>query len=242
MKNINQEGGLWSNGLTKGWHIILVTLTSRQVEQALRELPENERIAVLAKFQKWLKLKEQSDVFPAGREYAPKSAKLYWTALEKKWDIQQIEYLKSIVSYNVDGTMNILPLKKTIFHLDEAMDWDAANNYLRSNKYIGYSLLGDYNYLDSPEQKQKTDFFALMNIFNPYGENNWDTMDARIIFRDMSWCDGNYWTNTHCITDEEWEELTNAICIRQLSSRLVGIWRNKCDNESRILARKDMAA
>jgi hypothetical protein len=61
-----------------------------------------------------MKQKEQYEKLkPLGFEYAPESAKNKREKLKNEDDIKKMEFLKSIVSYNSDHTMNIITLKKT---------------------------------------------------------------------------------------------------------------------------------
>lgn len=247
----------FASGHAKKYQIFL---GKEEIIEILNKLPPEEKKEILASFPD--KKEEErsgvecSDLVPEGREFAPQSAKKYRKELEKRGImVQHMKYLKSIVSYNTDGTMNILPLKKT-FCNDLTWKWERMNHWdaLKLAESTWYQLLSDYNSdFDTETERQQTDFYKVMSLFNRYGKNGWDSVEAREIFWHMSWCDGKRWWEFE--DDRFWtatpykDELSKIdigrtrILVRMLN--MMSIVRNKSDVNFLIPLfvcwRKDMA-
>jgi hypothetical protein len=124
---------------------------------------------------------------------APYRAKEYRKTIEEKKDIKLMRYLKKVISYNVDGTINILPLRIMFRDFswsteNKMFDHDEASELLKSNWYR--LLFAHEDKDDAPQKMSRRDFYRteLTSIFNPYGKQT---------FRGISGCSYYpYWTAT----------------------------------------------
>jgi hypothetical protein len=79
----------------------------------------------------------------------------------------------------------------------------------------------------------------VMNLFNKYGEDKWDTEDAMSIFRHMTWCNGRYWTATPH-KRSSWNIETGVFCVRWLDQLNLSRGWSDTRNTHRICGRKDI--
>lgn len=220
----------------------IIHLTNENIVSILGILPPSDQKDVLDKFQNEKDLLENSETSESLRpiwfEYVSQKTKDYRKILEDKKDIKQMKYLKSICSYNSDGTLNFIPLNKTfckdITNIDEKLPFDHAQ---KLSEQTGYSLLTDYNDVDT--DKQETDFYKIINLFNPYGEKKWDTTEARAIFSNMAWCEGRWYRTATPYKDLSWKVDPNSFYVRTLSNLYLGRIRYGKDNYFCVCGLKD---
>lgn len=214
-----------------------INLTKKQLLASfINNLYVDKFLANLQK-KKLLKNKEKYEwLKPVWFEYAPESARQYREALEQANDLKQMEHLKNKlwISYNVDWTMNILLLNKTFC---EDISWQNKRfNFVQAkkiekNNVEWYKLMTDYNDNDTEEEIKQSDRYKFMNAFNYHWKNKWDTPQSWSIFRQLTWCNDRYLTNTFC-KDEHWIIMPNVIRLRTLhESSHNRIWSNLSFND-----------
>lgn len=196
------------------WFNRCIKTTDSELISAIIEWPDSDGFISKLQEKYFLKRIEQYKKYkPECFEYAPKSAIRYRKTLENKHNIKQMEYLKSIVSYNSDGTINIIPIKK-IFCKD--FNWKGKKfdffEAQESSKQIWYNLLTDYNHTDTEQEKLQSDWYKIINLFN---NGKWDTPAWMSIFRNMTWCNYFYRTAT-TYENRKWNIIPNVACIRKL--------------------------
>lgn len=218
----------WENGwVVVTYNEVQISLTKKDIVGILLASGDDERIITELQEKKLMNKKEQyKSLQPKWFENASEIAKRYRKVLEYKNNIKQMKYLQSIVSYNENGTMNILPLNKTfckdIGGKNQTFSHPAAQNLEKENTE-GYNLMTDYNETDTKEEREQTDWYKVVNVFS---ENQWDTIDAMYILRDMAWCNNRYWTATY-YKNEKWEVVWGLARLRRLrKSHVSRTWSN----------------
>jgi len=214
----------WFDKPKFSWPIILLTLTKKQVQEALSELPPKDREEILAEYQNkqnntWAEKVEKGEQYeqlkPAGFEHAPQSAKQKWKELADSKNVEKLQWIHENVSYNADHTMNILKLKKTfcedISGQNEYFTFAQAQKLGKTNAWW-YKLMTDYNDTDSDQKKMQTDRYKVINIFS---WDNGDTYEWMCMFRDMAGCNSRYWTATP-YKDEKWKIVKGVVRSRLL--------------------------
>jgi hypothetical protein len=149
-----------------------------------------------------------------------------------------MQYLHDNVSYNTDGTINIIDLHKTFcedisgqnnrFNFVQAQELEKTNSWW-------YKLMTDYNDWDTDEDKKQTDRYKIINIFS---QNKGDTTEWMALFRDMAWCNDRYWTGT-LYKNEKWEEVNGLARDRILVKDSVNRGWSDTDDFSRVCGFKD---
>lgn len=206
--NISRSSELWDSRRS-------VIATREELIDALLEMHDSDKLLADVQEKKLAKKKEQyKQLQPIWFRYAPKSAQKKRKELETADDLEKIEWLKSIISYNRDHTINILPVHKTfckdISRKGQEYNWIDAKELAESE---WYELGSDYNDSDSPDVKKSSDWYTVVNVFS---NGNWDTVEGRGWFRDMTWCHDRYWTATK-YKNEKWEESGDLVCNRILN-------------------------
>lgn len=189
-----------------------VIWTRYELIDALFEMPYNDPFFARFKEKELARKKEQyRQLQPIWFKYAPKSAQKKRKELENAEDLEKMEWLKSIISYNSDKTINILPVNKTfckdISRKGQRYNWLKAEELAESE---WYELGSDYNDSDSLNVKESSDWYTVINVFS---KGNWDTVEGRDWFRDMTWCHDRYWTSTKH-KNEKWKESADLVCNR----------------------------
>lgn len=231
----------------KWWAVLKFhhVLNKQDIIDILCKLPSKEREEILLKFQnentesEWTdKIEEYETLKPAGFEYAPKSAQGKWKEWANTKNLEKMKWSQNNVSYNADGTINILSLKKTfcedISWQDESFTFAQAQELEKTNAWW-YKLMTDYNDTDSDQEKKQTDRYKLINLFS---WNNWDTVEGMRLFRDMAWCNNRYWTATP-YKDEKWKIVNGVARYRELyGSHCLRSW-HYTGNDGRVCGFKD---
>jgi len=134
-----------------------------------------------------------------------------------------MQWLHDNVSYNTDGTINIIDLHKTFYEdisgQGKRFTFEQAQELEKTNTGW-YKLMSDYNDCDTDEAKKQTDWYKVINIFS---QNKGDITEWVKLFTDMAWCNDRYWTGTP-YKDEDWEEVKGVARCRLLGK--YGIDRN----------------
>jgi len=212
-----------------GWPIILlnISLTNKQLIEELKTKTPEERAEIFAQFQqndkKKLPQKKETHtekeskytaLEPLWFEFAPDSVKRKREEIKTTDNIEELQWIHDNVSYNIDGTMNIIKLKKIfnkdISWIDKKCNWKEAKQ-LAVSKW--YTLPTDYNDDDSDEVKHNSDWYTVINVFS---DGKWDTVEGMELFRDLAWCNNRYWTATEYKNDK-WEKLEGVARRRRLN-------------------------
>lgn len=174
---------------------------------------------------RWINNKEQYEALkPVWFRYAPNSAIIYRNKLEDKDDIQQMEHLQQIVSYNEDWTVKLLKLYKT-FCADLTWDWterkreDAKKLTLLKSDY---RLITTSDNLDSERVNTNTDSYEIINTFSDPYVRQWALLA-------MLGCNqGWHWTATD-YKNESWEH-PFAMVLRWGDQDIQRFWLDKSTN------------
>lgn len=207
--HIFKTGALWEN-----YQSIIVT--REELVDALVEFSDSDNILSKVEAKKLaIRREEYKKMEPVWFEYAGELAKKYWEKLKNEDNVKQIQYLSKNVSYNIDGTMNILALKKTF--CEDISRQNKKFNFIQAQalnevNHWWYKLMTDYNNTDTEDEKKQSDWFQVINIFS-WG--NGDTNAWMAVFKNMAWCNSQYWTITP-YKDESWEEIKDIVRYRNL--------------------------
>lgn len=209
-KNLKIES--WEQWLLiSKWVDNQVRTTDEELIDSLLSMPDSD------KFLKKLQLKQSANRFqlfkslrPTWFEHSSIRAKNYRQSLENNNDIRRMNHLKSVISYNPDGTLNILPLNITFCKNIKDMSlwswcdihWPNAKAYLDQIK-SEYRLMTAYNDSDTDEEKQQSDVYQIMNLLDRY----WWSYTKMTALKALAWMDDlwTYLTATD-LKDENWNK------------------------------------
>lgn len=142
---------------------------------------------------------------PAGSEYAP-WLKEKWREITQTSDIKVLQWLNDNISYNSDGTINIISLNITICKdisgkWVKINKWDLRRSIMKRNiEWKEEYLVWEYKLMTSPDntfskkENQNTDWYQVLNALS-WGQ--WDTIESKKLFKNISWFDNKYWTATY---------------------------------------------
>lgn len=196
------------------WFTLKISEKTDITDKELADVLSEQDIFRIQELKLAKKREQYEKLKPVGFEYAPESAKKKREELKNEDNIKKMELLKSIVSYNLDKTINILPTHKTFC---EDISWNKETMNFNDAKKLAiskwYNLMTDYNDTDAEEIKKQSDWYKVINLFS---WNKWDIVEGMELFRDMAWCNYWYWTDTP-YKDEKWEGLEGVVRNRFLS-------------------------
>ncbi len=221
------------------WLSMLKRTSEQSLIEALAEMPDSDSFLVKVQEKILAKKQEQYEALkPAGFEHAPQSAKKKRQELIYSNDVEKMKWCYDNVSYNADGTMNIIKLKKTfcedISGKNQLFNVAQSQNIEKTNVWW-YRLMTDYNDWDLDEVKKKSDWYQVINIFS---HGNWDIVDAMIFFKEMAWCNNRYWTATR-YKNELWEGTPESIRVRMLDANYICRSNYSTLNSRRVCGLKD---
>ena len=201
-----------------------INVTENELVDAILNMPSSNDL--LAKIQ--MEKKERYVMFqPEWFHNAPKSAQ---EKREKLKNTKWISIFDNNISYNTDWTLNIIKLNMTfsedISWSGDKLYWEEAKEFVQSK---WYRLGSDYGFYDSPEIRKSSDRYKVINEFS---DGKWDIEVGREFFRDMAWCDGQYWTDTP-YRDQEWVVQEDTVLQRMFDNTICD--RFKCDTKKTIL-------
>jgi hypothetical protein len=175
---------------------------------------------------------------PKWFDYAPLSMKQKRKELKNTDNVEKLQWIHDNVSYNADSTINILKLNKTFC---EDISWQNKHfkfkqaQELERNNIWWYKLMTDYHPTDSDQEKIQTDWYKVINVFS---DGQWDTVEGMQFFRDMSWCNGRYWTAT-TYKNDKWKKLKSVARFRTLYKHGCGAGWDGTDYDYRVCGLKD---
>lgn len=178
------------------WNV--TNITDKQLIEILVEAPSAEWFVV--EFQQKLleKKREKYDeqFMPDGFEYAPEVAKKYWQKLKKKDDTDKMKILKNELSYNSDGTVNLIKINEVFCSkvLDNPVSTIDVASEVAEAKW--YKLL---NF-----REKNNDWEKIQNVFGY-------PLKLKDILK-MLWCDTGfkYWTSELMkwgFSDDHWDRV-----------------------------------
>lgn len=198
------------------WWFTLKILEKTDITDAeLVELLGNKRITRIQNLQLAKKEEEYERLKPAWFDSAlvPQSAKKKREKAQSTDNVEQLQWMHDNVSYNSDGTMNIIKLNTTFC---EDISWTGQTSNREEAKQLAeskwYRLGSDYNDCDSKDIKEDSDWYKVINIFS---NGKWDTLEGMKLFRDMAWCNNRYWTATPH-KDKNWDIVSGVARTRTL--------------------------
>jgi len=147
---------------------------------------------------------------PAGFDYAP-WLKHKWEELTQTNDIKELQWIHDNISYNSDGTINIIKLNITICKDisskgEKISKWDLRRSIMKRGEdwkeiYLvwEYKIMTAHDNTHSAEENKNSDWYQVLNIFS-WG--HWDTEKSRKLFKDISWFNDIYRTATYHYGDD----------------------------------------
>jgi len=208
---------------------------------------------ILAKFQekKLAKNREQYELLkPVWFEHAPQSAKDERNTLDQ----MRMNHLKNTISYNEDGTVNIIPLKKIFNKSVYVINY--SHSLIKSEQYKiraeasknWYSVIGDCNDTDSEKDENGSDWNVLLNSFAPNNGWYWKIKEIWNIFTAMVGLGTRVWSPTsYPYWSPEFDNVSWVIRFGDIRKNIIANWSQIIGEPSinytfDVCGRKDMEA
>ncbi len=220
------------------WFTFKISEKTEITDKELVDILNDKQLDRPNKLQLAKKREQYEKLKPTWFNNAPDSAKKKRETLKTEDKVGLMQYLYYNVSYNLDGTMNIINLHKTfcedISYKRKKFNFAQAQELAKTN-FGWYKLMTDYNDCDIDEDKKQTDRYKVINIFS---QNKWDTAEWMELFRDMAWCNNRYWTGTPH-KNEKWKEVKGIARSRFLDEYYIRGYWNDTNSNNRVCGFKD---
>lgn len=198
-QKMNENGKMLNKTYGEGWKEFFLDVEGWQSIKGYQPITDRDLAKVLSyKDLSRIKQIKIADLQPTWLSNAPKSVqkKRHKIAANSisTGNLEKLQWISENISYNLDGTMNIINLGITfcedVTGIGKRCNREDAKTEAESK---WYRLGSDYNDGDSQEVREASDRYRVINCFSG---GKWDTVKWMEFFRDMSWCDGRYWTST----------------------------------------------